>query len=154
MSQIEQDFNRDDIFMSDNTQLMAQNIKSKLFTTFFKEEDLESTIQEITKRYSVLFNKIFVLKVEGKDELICTYNVDQFNMNDHVLPNTILLHRKKESNTLYSINSLNALIRELNGGKVDNLYEIKWEDYQNSILLVSDGVLLKYPTIIHKIINL
>ena len=58
MNQTEQNYNRDDIFISDNIQFMSQNIKSKLFTTFFKEEDLEETIQEITKRYSILFNKI------------------------------------------------------------------------------------------------
>lgn len=146
-------FHSDDIFISNNHQFMTNN-KSKLFTTFFKEEDQEQTIQEITKRYSILFNKIFILKVQDKDELIATYNVDSFNISDKVLPNTILLHRKKESNTLYSINSLNALIKELNNGTVDSQYEINWEDYKNSILLVSDGILHKHPTKIHSIINL
>lgn len=153
MNQTDQVYHRDDIFIHGNHTFM-NNTKSKLFTTFTLEEDLDKTIQEITKRYSILFNKIFVLKVEGKEELIATYNVDQFNMSDQVLPNTILLHRKKETNSLYSINSLNALIRELNGGKSDSRFEIPWEDYQNSILLVSDGVLNKYPTKIFKVINL
>ena len=75
-------------------------------------------------------------------------------MSDKVLPNTILLHRKKEFNVLYSINSLNTLIKEINGGKVDNQYMINWEDYKNSILLVNDGLLKKMPTKIHKIITL
>jgi len=148
-----QHLHQDDIFILDNHQFMT-NFTSKLFTTFTSEENLEETIQSITKRYSILFNKIFILKVEGKEELIATYNVDQFNMSDKVLPNTILLHRKKESNTLYSINSLNALIRELNCGVMDNKFIIPWEDYKNSILLVSDGVLKSYPTKIHKIITL
>jgi hypothetical protein len=133
---------------------MSQNIKSKLFTTFTLLENLDSTIQEITKHYSILFNKIFVLEVEGKEEYILTYNVDQFNINSKVIPNTILLHRKKEFNVLYSINSLNTLISELNGGKIDIQYEINWEDYKNSILLVQDGVLKKMSTKIHKIITL
>lgn len=145
--------NQNDIFMCDNYDFTSHNM-SKLFTTFFKEEDQEITLQEITKRYSILYNKIFILKVEGKDELICTYNVDTFNLSEKVLPNTILLHRKKESNTLYSINSLNALIKELNAGKMDTYYPIEWSDYKNSILLVNDGVLSKYPTKIHTIINL
>ncbi len=144
---------QNDIFICNNFDFTSHNM-SKLFTTFTKVENLQDTLQEITRRYSILHNKIFVLEVENKEELICTYNVDTFNISDRVLPNTILLHRKKESNTLYSINSLNALVRELNFGKTDSHYPIKWEDYKNSILLVSDGVLHKHSTKIHNIINL
>jgi hypothetical protein len=144
---------QNDIFICDNYDITSHTM-SKLFTTFFNEEELEQTIAEITRRYTILHNKIFILKIEGKDELIATYNVDSFNISDKVLPNTILLHRKKESNTLYSINSLNALIRELNFGKMDSMYPIEWSDYKNSILLVSDGLLNKYPTKIYSIINL
>ena len=95
-----------------------------------------------------------MLEIEGKEEVICTYNVDSVNISNSVLPNTILLHRKKETNTLYSINSLNALVQSLNGGKIDNRFPIEWSDYQNSILLVSDGVLKIFPTTIHKVFHL
>ena len=150
-----QDLLKNDIFIDVNyTFNNTSHTMSKLFTTFTKEEDLEATVQEIKKRYSILFDKIFVLEIEGKDELICTYNVDSFNISDKVLPNTILLHRKKDSNTLYSINSLNALIQELNEGKIDNKYPINWSDYQNSILLVNDGALKKFTTKIFTIIRL
>jgi hypothetical protein len=71
-----------------------------------------------------------------------------------VLPNTILLHRKKESNTLYTINALNALIKSLNGGVLDTNYRITWLDYKNSILLVQSNDLNIIKTKIHKIINL
>jgi hypothetical protein len=142
-----------------NDQYLYGNINNhqmgKLFTTFVKEENLEETIKEITRRYSILYNKIFVLKIEGKDELICTYNIDSFNLSDNdVMPNTILLHRKKETNSLYSVNSLNSLVKELNMGKIDNKYPIQWENYKNSLLLVSDGKLNIYPTKIFTIINL
>lgn len=154
MSQIETEpnYNRDDIFIDIEHPFM-QNQKSKLFVTFFDEENLNEVIKEITSRYTVLFNKIFILEVEGKNQLIATYNIDTINLSEKVLPNTILLHRKKETNSLYSINSLNALIKELNEGKSDSRFEIPWEDYQNSILLVSDGKLNKYSTKIHSIIN-
>jgi len=151
-TETEPNYNRDDIFIDIEHPFM-QNQKSKLFVTFFNEDNLQETINEITNRYTVLFNKIFILEVEGKDQLIATYNIDTFNISEKVLPNTILLHRKKESNTLYSINSLNALIKELNGNKLDTRFEIPWEEYQNSILLVSDGKLNKYSTKIHSIIN-
>lgn len=145
---------KNDVFI-DELHFNHKHEMGKLFVTFFNEEDLDSTIQEITKRYNILHNKIFILHVEGKESLIATYNVDQVNIDSHsVLPNTILLHRKKEHNVLYSINSLNTLIQELNGGKIDTQYEINWSDYKNSILLVQDGVLKKMSTKIHKIITL
>jgi len=144
---------KNDVFI-DELDFNRKHDMGKLFVTFFNEEDLENTIQEITKRYTILHSKIFILQVEGKENLIATYNIDQFNINDKVIPNTILLHRKKEHNVLYSINSLNTLIQELNGGKIDTQYEINWGDYKNSILLVQDGVLKKMSTKIHKIITI
>jgi hypothetical protein len=86
--------------------------------------------------------------------LICTYNVEY--EDDHVsedIPNTISLHRKKQSNTLYTINALNEVIRELNNGVLDKKFPIPWENYQNSLLLTNDAGLNKIPTKIHRIIN-
>ena len=69
------------------------------------------------------------------------------------IPNTISLHRKKQSNTLYTINALNEVIRELNGGVLDKKFPIPWEDYHNSLLLTNDEGLNKIPTKIHSIVN-
>jgi hypothetical protein len=70
------------------------------------------------------------------------------------MDNTILLHRKKESNTLYTINALNTLIKSLNEGFLDKNYMVNWADYKNSILLTNGPELRKLDTSIHKIINL
>jgi hypothetical protein len=72
----------------------------------------------------------------------------------NALPSTILLHRKKESNTLYTINALNTLIRELNGGVLDTNYRVSWPDFRNTILLTQDGGLRKVHTKIHTIVEL
>ena len=85
---------------------------------------------------------------------MCTYNIDMGNMSDAPLPNTILLHRKKESNTLYTINALNTLIKKLNGGVLDTKFIVNWHDYRNSILLTNGPELRKLDTAIHKIIDL
>ena len=69
------------------------------------------------------------------------------------MANTILLHRKKESNTLYTINALNTLIKDLNGGILDKNYMVNWNDYKNSILLTDGPNLRKLDTAIHKIID-
>jgi hypothetical protein len=138
-----------DLFNS--TFLMA----NKLFCTFTAPEELDNTLNTLTTKYTILYSKIFVLESLSTEEYVCTYNIDTFNMEQQsVLPNTILLHRKKESNTLYTINALNALIKSLNGGVLDTNYRITWLDYKNSILLVQSNDLNIIKTKIHRIINL
>ena len=134
-----------------NTFLMA----NKLFCTFTAPEELDNTLNTLTTKYTILYSKIFVLESLSTEEYVCTYNIDTFNMEQQsVLPNTILLHRKKESNTLYTINALNALIKSLNNGILDTNYRIMWLDYKNSILLIQNNDLNVIQTKIYKIINL
>lgn len=134
-----------------NTFLMA----NKLFCTFTAPEELDNILNSLTTKYTILYSKIFVLESLSSEEFICTYNIDTFNMSQNtVLPNTILLHRKKESNTLYTINALNALIKSLNNGVLDTNYKIVWNDYKNSILLVQNNDLNIIQTKIFKIVAL
>jgi hypothetical protein len=130
------------------------NMINKLFCTFSSKQELDSTLNIIQTKYDILFNKIFILYIESTDEYVCTYNIDSVNMSNSLLENTILLHRKKESNTLYTINALNDLIKSLNGGVLDNTFMISWKDYQNCILLTHAGELRKLNTKIYKIITL
>jgi hypothetical protein len=101
-----------------------------------------------------MYNKIFVLESPQSKELMCTYNIDMGNVSDAPLPNTILLHRKKESNTLYTINALNALIRTLNNGMLDTRFIVNWADYKNCILLNTGPELRRLDTSIYKIVDL
>jgi hypothetical protein len=135
--------------------ITIQELSNKLFATFSKKEDIETTLETIKGRYTILFNKIFILESKDSDELICTYNIDPGNLSSTtVLSNTILLHRKKESNTLYTINALNTLIKTLNGGVVDPKFMVNWNDYKNTILLTNGPDLRKLETSIYKIVNL
>ncbi|MDB4232284.1 hypothetical protein N9795_01110 [Candidatus Pelagibacter sp.] len=127
---------------------------NKLFCTFSSKEDLDTTLAIIQGQYKILFNKIFILYIKSTEEYVFTYNVDSVNMTNALLDNTILLHRKKESNTLYTINALNDLIKSLNGGVLDNTFPIDWKEYQNCILLTHSGDLRKLETKIYKIITL
>ena len=55
-----------------------------------------------------------------------TYNVVKSEVTGF-LPNTILLHRKKETNTLYTINAVNHIIKDANNGILDKSYRLQWE---------------------------
>jgi hypothetical protein len=126
---------------------------NKLFCTFTTPDELDTVLSDINRRYTIMYNKIFVLESAQSKELMCTYNIDMGNVSDAPLPNTILLHRKKESNTLYTINALNALIRTLNNGILDTRYIINWADYKNCILLNTGPELRRLDTAIHKIVD-
>jgi hypothetical protein len=129
------------------------DLNNKLFCTFTTLDELETILNSITSRYNIMYNKIFVLHIKSNDEYVCTYNIDQGNVNN--LPDsTILVHRKKETNTLYTINALNELIKKLNGGVVDTKFPITWEHYRNTILLTQHDELKQLKTKIHKIIEL
>jgi hypothetical protein len=129
-------------------------MSNKLFCTFSSKEDLDATLTTIQGQYKILFNKIFILYITSTEEYVFTYNVDSVNMSNNLLGNTILLHRKKESNTLYTINALNDLIKSLNGGVLNNAFPIDWVDYKNCILLTHAGELRRLDTKIYKIITL
>ena len=86
-------------------------MNNRLFCTFSPLDDLDSLISGLTSRYTIMYNKMFVLHIKSNNEYVVTYNVDQGNIND-IPENTILVHRKKDSNTLYTINALNELIKK------------------------------------------
>ena len=130
-----------------------KDLNNKLFCTFTDLEGLEVLIEKIKTRYSIIYNKLFVLEIVGKNEYVVTYNVEQANVNA-IPENTILVHRKKESNTLYTINALNELIKKLNGGVVDTKFPIDWQHYRNCILLTQHNELNQLNTKIYKIIEL
>ena len=131
-------------------------MRTQLLCTFTTQKNLEQTTHDISKNFNVVFEKIYVLQNETKPyELICTYNVDK---NDDIdfnkVKNTISLHRKKITNTLYTINALNELIKTINNGVLDTKYQVPWDIYRNMILILSKEGLSKIPTRILKIIDL
>ena len=136
----------------DNIQNLS-DLNNKLFCTFTDLEGLDTLIEDIKAKYSIIYNKLFVLEIVGKDEYVITYNVEQANVGS-IPENTILVHRKKESNTLYTINALNELIKKLNGGVVDTSYKVDWQHYRNCVLLTQHNELNQLNTKIYKIIEL
>ena len=92
-----------------------KDLNNKLFCTFTSGEELDELVSELSTVYTIMYNKMFVLFVKSTNEYVITYNVEQGNVNS-IPVNTILVHRKKESNTLYTINALNTLIKSLNNG--------------------------------------
>jgi len=129
------------------------DLNNKLFCTFTSLENLDRLVEDLQSQYTIMYNKMFVLHIKSNNEYVVTYNVDQGNVSS-IPENTILVHRKKDSNTLYTINALNELIKGLNGGIVDSRYRVNWQHYRNTILLTQQNELKELKTKIHKIIEL
>ena len=112
-------------------------MNNKLYCTFTTLNEVDNTISNVKTSYVILFNKIFVLESLDGEKIMLTYNVDMGNSSkDTMVDNTILVHRKKQTNTLYTINALNELIKSLNNGILDKKYPINWDNYKNCILLI------------------
>lgn len=106
-------------------------MKNYLLCTFTTEDDVESCVINIQSFYKD--TKIYSFRYkEAPTSIICTYNVTDISSK---LKDTILINRKKLSNTLYSINGLNALIRSLNEGMLDMRFPIEWNKYCNTLIL-------------------
>lgn len=128
--------------------------QNRLFATFSVPDNLDTLVDILHTRYSVLSGRVFVLESTDTPELICTYGVDMNNLSDDgLLDNTILVHRNKEFNVLYSINALNALITDLNGN-IDHSYKVDWSGYKNSLLLTREGEFTKLRTKLKDILYL
>ena len=98
-------------------------MKTQLLCTFTRQARFNETIDVIVSCNDILYEKIYVLQ------------------------------RKKQSNTLYTINALNEVIRSKNGGVLDKRFNVDWAEYQNTLLLTNETGLNVVPTKIFQIIN-
>tara|TARA_B100000287_G_C20292717_1_gene646571 strand:- start:165 stop:557 length:393 start_codon:yes stop_codon:yes gene_type:complete len=130
-------------------------MNNRLYCTFTTSDEVDEIINKIKSSYVILFNKIFILESVDDEKLMLTYNIDLGNsVNEFMVDNTILVHRKKHTNTLYTINALNELIKSLNNGVLDKQYVIDWNNYRNCILLIQADGFSRINTKVNKIVNL
>ena len=110
-------------------------MRTQLLCTFTNDGEFENIVDRILKEFELFSRKIFVLKLHPSKELVVSYNI--IPNSSKFLPSTIMVHRKKESNTMYTINALNRLIVD-ESGQMDKSYQVDWDTYRNSVIL-TDG---------------
>lgn len=115
-------------------------MKPQLLCTFAHRKDLDIITDYIITSYTIVERRLFVFSdADVRNDLYVTYNVDTADIKR--IPNTILIHRKKETNTMYTVNALNTIIREANNGVLDKTYVINWLMYRNSLVLTNGDAL-------------
>ena len=125
---------------------MINRAEHQLLCTFSTPEEYTNAIVRIKQVYFLPDKTIFVFENDkNKNEVILTYNV-KLKENQEKFPLTISIHRKKETGTLYTINSLNCIVKEENNGILDKNFKIDWELYKNCLIITND--------VGYKIINL
>ena len=130
-------------------------MNNRLYCTFTTLDTYKEVVNTIQSSYVILFDKLFVLESLDKEKIMITYNVDMNNSTvNSMVDNTILVHRKKQTNTLYTINALNELIKSLNNGVIDKSFVVNWNDYRNCILLIQTEGFNRIDTKIKEIINI
>jgi len=129
-------------------------MKSQLLCTFTSQEELQNTLQAIRTKYNIVYNYMYVLQNKSNlEELFVSYNIDTSIKYDSLLEDTILVHRKKEYNTLYTINALNQIVKEQNKGVLDKSFGINWSELKNSIIVSDVDGVKKIFTRIYKVIE-
>lgn len=129
-------------------------MQTQLLCTFTSKDELQNTLQRIRETYHLVYNYIYVLQNKSNlEELFVTYNIDTQYKPTYPLRDTILVHRKKQSNTLYTINSLNELVKELNGGKMDKNFTVDWDMFKNCIIVTNTECVKKISTRVYEVIE-
>lgn len=114
------------------------NIQKQLLCTFSNSTQYTTVLSEIPKQYNLIDNKIFIFANQNNlRELYLTFNVEKRDQNNRY-KGTISVHRKKQTNTLYTLNAMNKLIEDENNGVYDKSFQLNWELYRNSIILTND----------------
>ena len=129
--------------------------RSLLLASFVDKQNLYEAIDQISEIINISKDAIFVfINEDAQDEYVLTYNMNPEFANikfTTVWKNTISVHRKKHTNTLYSLNAMNEYIKSRNNGVLDKSYQIDWSQFQNSFMIIKGG---KFKTIPLRLVKL
>jgi len=130
-------------------------IQKQLLCTFTDSTRYQQVIKDVENTYDLVDNRLFVFANEKNlRELYLTFNIERNPNNKVKYPNTISVHRKKQTNTLYTLNAMNRLIEDENEGVFDKTFQLNWDLYKNSIILITDIGVKIVPLKLFSIINI
>jgi len=130
-------------------------MNTQLLCLFTIKDELDKSVDFILTNYTLINPNVFILENKSRiEEAFITFNVEKGSAAIQSDWKTILVHRKKQSNTIYTINALNEVVKSKTGGQIDNSFIIDWEEFRNCILTTSNYGYKKIPTKVFKTLNL
>ena len=120
------------------------------------EDEIQAEVEFIVNNIDITNNLIFLLHdLDDPEKKIITYNalvVPGKPFNPRLF--TMRMHRKKQTNTLYTINALNKAVAQQHDGATGKHLKLDWAQYENSILLTAGNALKVHPVEVSKIFKI
>ena len=134
-------------------QQMKRGVLLASFVTTDDDEKILAEVEHIAATDDLTNNLIFLLAMPDEPERrVITYNAYLEKgkpLNSRLF--TMRVHRKKSSNTLYTINALNKAVALEHDGQTGRHLKLNWDDYKNSIMLLTGSELKVYNVEVVKI---
>jgi len=137
----------------------AKNKRGILLASFLvsagEKEELEE-VQAIADTMTLTNQYIFLLRhKDNPAKKILTYNaITEKGTPFNARLFTMRIHRKKHTNTLYTINALNLALAQDHDGQTGKHLQLDWEKYANSILLSVNKTLQVHPIEVERIFKI
>jgi len=135
------------------------NKRGVLLASFMKtdsDEAIQAEVEFIVNNIDVTNNLIFLLQnTDEPEKKIITYNAlttPGTPFNPRLF--TMRMHRKKQTNTLYTINALNKAVALQHDGSTGKHLKLDWSEYENSVLLTTGSELKVHPVEVSKIFKI
>lgn len=126
------------------------------FLTNVEDQEVLDEVNFIVNHMELTNNFIFLFQnTEEPHKKILTYNALVTKGNPfHPRLYTMRIHRKKQTNTLYTINALNAAVASQHDGKTGRDLKLDWSVYESSLLLATGKKLKVHPLEVLKIFKI
>jgi len=120
------------------------------------ESDIQEEVEFIANNIELTNDYIFLLQnVESPLKKVITYNaITEKGKSFNPRLYTMRVHRKKQTNTLYTINALNLAVAKQHEGKTGRDLKLDWEQYRNCLLLTAGKKLAVHPIEVRKIFKI
>lgn len=114
-------------------------MQNKLLCTFFQKTETDIILEYIKESFNP--DRVFIFNnINDKYQFFCTFSIPE---PKELINRIIVIHRKSDTNTFYTINAVNHIIKQMNNGKLVKNYPIDWSLYINTLLIYKLGSLEK-----------
>ena len=120
------------------------------------EDEVTAEVEFIVNNIDLTNSFIFLLQnTDDPSKKILTYNaITEKGKSFNPRLYTMRIHRKKQTNTLYTINALNKAIAAQHDGKTGKDLKLDWSQYENCLLLTTGKNLEAHPIEVVKIFKI
>ena len=130
------------------------NDRRQLLCTFSTAKSYKTAVDDIRKFYKIDGGRFFVFtNVTTPAEVFVTYNIISEGREFPKFPNTISIHCKKQTATLYTLNAMNQIIKDENDGIFDKEHSVSWSLYENSLIITGEPQIRIIPIKLLEVIS-